>query len=49
MLEFISFIYVFWSGRRTRSIMAAHYRITIYKNNFALLRSEGIPLDYQEI
>jgi hypothetical protein len=40
---------MFWSGRRIRSIMAAHYRITIYKNNLALLRAEGIPPDYQEI
>jgi hypothetical protein len=29
--------------------MAAHYRITIYKNKLALLRAEGIPPDYQEI
>jgi hypothetical protein len=34
---------MFWSGRRTRSIMAAHYRITIYKNKLALLRAEAIP------
>jgi hypothetical protein len=30
---------MFWSGRRSTSIMAAHYRITIYKDNFALLRA----------
>jgi hypothetical protein len=40
---------MFWSGHRARSIMDAHYRITIYKDNLALLRAEAIPLDFQEI
>jgi hypothetical protein len=44
-------LFMFWSGRGTRSIMAAHYRMTIFKDNLALLRlrAEWIPPDYQEI